>query len=276
MHSLSFDRAAETYEETRGFPPGVAGLVAETAHDLVRPAVRVAEIGVGTGRIARPLLARGLQVTGIDLSRAMMLRLRAALPPGTPLPALAQGDAAHLPFAAGACEAVLSVHVFHLIANWRAALDEVRRVLPTGGKLLIGYEWRPADSPGAQLMTRWTEIVRAAGWQAGYPPPHEFDDLKAYLLASGAAVTERSVGEWTVSRTLARQLESIEHRTWSTTWDVPESFFAACLAELRVWAAARYGGLDTAFEVPHRFVWQCFAWPVGPGASGQLVEGRAC
>ncbi|HEY7603642.1 MAG TPA: class I SAM-dependent methyltransferase [Gaiellaceae bacterium] len=35
------------------------------------------ELGIGTGRIALPLSARGVRVTGIDLSEAMVARLRA-------------------------------------------------------------------------------------------------------------------------------------------------------------------------------------------------------
>jgi SAM-dependent methyltransferase len=38
---------------------------------------RALELGVGTGRIALPLAARGIAVHGIDLSRAMVRRLRA-------------------------------------------------------------------------------------------------------------------------------------------------------------------------------------------------------
>jgi SAM-dependent methyltransferase len=55
--------------------------------DVVQPAVdlladlagsgRALELGVGTGRIALPLAQRGIPVHGIDLSRAMVARLRA-------------------------------------------------------------------------------------------------------------------------------------------------------------------------------------------------------
>jgi SAM-dependent methyltransferase len=55
----------------------VAGLAAASAGD--RPA-RVLELGVGTGRVAVPLAARGLDVTGIDASAAMIERLRARDP----------------------------------------------------------------------------------------------------------------------------------------------------------------------------------------------------
>src|SRR2546425_13013529 len=38
---------------------------------------RVLELGIGTGRIALPLAQRGVRVNGIDLSKAMVARLRA-------------------------------------------------------------------------------------------------------------------------------------------------------------------------------------------------------
>lgn len=65
------------------------------APDVVRPAVdflaQVAgdgpalELGIGTGRIALPLAARGVTVHGIELSRAMVARLRAK-PGGDAIP----------------------------------------------------------------------------------------------------------------------------------------------------------------------------------------------
>jgi SAM-dependent methyltransferase len=50
----------------------MVGLLAELAGDGA-----VLELGVGTGRVALPLSARGVPVHGIDLSEAMVARLRA-------------------------------------------------------------------------------------------------------------------------------------------------------------------------------------------------------
>jgi hypothetical protein len=69
------------------------------------------------------------------------------------------------------------------------------------------------------------------------------------------------VGAWTTTRTLARSLEAIEHRTWAGTDSLPDGFLAACLAELRAWAQAEFGALEREFATPHRFVWQRFEWP---------------
>jgi SAM-dependent methyltransferase len=261
MKSISFDRAAEIYDETRGFPPGLADLVADSAAATLRHGARVLDVGVGTGRIAKPLLARSIAVTGVDLSPKMMRQLLETLSPGVPRPPLVEGDAARLPFAPGVFEAVLSVHVFHLIADWQSALAEVRRVLAPDGIFLSGYEWRPPDSPGTRLLNQWRDIIKARGFDthAG-PGARDFDDVKAALFAMGAVMDERSVGEWETTRTLARHIETIEHRTWSSTWHVPDDFFPQCLADLRAWAIGEYGSLEREFVTPHKFIWQRFRW----------------
>lgn len=265
MHSGSFDNAAHCYDETRGFPPGVSERVAETAQQLLHGRAAVLEVGIGTGRIARPLLARGVRVSGVDLSRKMMGRLLASLPEGASRPNLLQGAAEALPLAAGSFDALVSVHVFHLIPDWRAAVTEVRRVLRPGGAFLTGYEWRPADAPGARLMEQWRAIVQAhSGGDLNPttgPGTHDFADIKAALLESGSRYQEVKVGEWTTVRSLARNLEAIEHRTWSSTWGLPEDFFRVCLVKLRAWAVHELGPLDTEFVTPHQFVWERYEWP---------------
>ena len=69
---------AATYDESSGemFEPAV---VEETAGFLAGLAAggRALELGIGTGRIALPLARRGVPVHGIDLSGAMVARLRA-------------------------------------------------------------------------------------------------------------------------------------------------------------------------------------------------------
>lgn len=71
------ERVAATYDDSSDvFEPGAVdptvNLLAELAGDG-----RALELAVGTGRIALPLAARGVPVHGIDLSRAMVARMRA-------------------------------------------------------------------------------------------------------------------------------------------------------------------------------------------------------
>ncbi|MGA7989522.1 MAG: class I SAM-dependent methyltransferase [Candidatus Dormiibacterota bacterium] len=88
----SFDEpAAETYDdELRGDEDATVALLADLARG--GPAL---ELAIGTGRIALPLAARGLRVDGIDLSTAMVARLRAK--PGGDQLSVTMGDLADVP-----------------------------------------------------------------------------------------------------------------------------------------------------------------------------------
>ena len=57
---FSFDkRVAKNYEAQRTHPPEVAQQIGEAIASLAGPSAHVLEIGVGTGRIARPVVAAG-------------------------------------------------------------------------------------------------------------------------------------------------------------------------------------------------------------------------
>jgi len=85
------DEVAAHYDETLGEMADSA-TVERTVAFLVEEARGGAalEFGIGTGRIALPLSARGVEVAGIDLSEAMLARLRAK--PGAERIAVTQGD----------------------------------------------------------------------------------------------------------------------------------------------------------------------------------------
>ncbi len=71
------ERVAATYDETAAvYRPGAADAAAEVLAGLAGSG-RALELGIGTGRVALPLGRRGVEVHGIDLSRAMVARLRA-------------------------------------------------------------------------------------------------------------------------------------------------------------------------------------------------------
>ena len=72
------ERVAATYDDSSEgmFDPAAVDTVAGVLAGLAGRG-RALELGIGTGRIALPLARRGVQVHGIDLSRAMVARLRA-------------------------------------------------------------------------------------------------------------------------------------------------------------------------------------------------------
>ncbi|ANP55750.1 SAM-dependent methyltransferase [Streptomyces griseochromogenes] len=70
--AATYDESAAGMFEAEVVEPAV-GFLAELAGE----GGRALELGVGTGRIALPLAGRGVEVHGVDLSRAMVERLRA-------------------------------------------------------------------------------------------------------------------------------------------------------------------------------------------------------
>jgi SAM-dependent methyltransferase len=69
---------AARYDESSAdmFDPAVVDPVVDFLADLAGQGAAL-ELGIGTGRIALPLARRGIRVHGIDLSEAMVARLRA-------------------------------------------------------------------------------------------------------------------------------------------------------------------------------------------------------
>src|SRR4030095_16136094 len=112
-NSRSFDRAADYYDQTRPLSEPSAKPGIQAILDITGPSARVLEIGTGTGRISIPLLERGLDLFGCDLSSKMLMRLHEKFPTAR----VAQADATVLPFPSAHFEAVVTVHVLHLIPS---------------------------------------------------------------------------------------------------------------------------------------------------------------
>src|ERR687893_213807 len=100
---------AARYDESSAdmFEPAVVDPVVDFLAGLAGDGAAL-ELGIGTGRIALPLSRRGVHVHGIDLSEAMVARLRAK--PGAERIGVTIGD-----FATTTVEATFSVA--YLVAN---------------------------------------------------------------------------------------------------------------------------------------------------------------
>jgi SAM-dependent methyltransferase len=133
------ERVAERYDESAAgmFEPAVVDPVVDLLADLAGHGAAL-ELGIGTGRIALPLAQRGVRVHGIDLSGAMVARLRAK--PGAEQIGVTIGD-----FAATTVEGRFSVAylVFNTIMNLTtqdgqiACFQNVAAHLEPGGCFVI-------------------------------------------------------------------------------------------------------------------------------------------
>jgi SAM-dependent methyltransferase len=133
------ERAAATYDEPSGemFDAEAVDPVIDLLVEIAGSG-RALELGIGTGRIALPLAQRGVPVHGIELSKAMVARLRAK--PGGEDIGVTVGD-----FATTTVDGTFSVAylVFNTIMNLTtqaaqvACFRNVAAHLEPGGRFVI-------------------------------------------------------------------------------------------------------------------------------------------
>lgn len=265
MPGVSFDRAAEYYDATRGYAPGSAEGIRDAivAYTGLGNDARMLELGVGTGRIALPFIRAGYDFTGIDLSQAMMDRLLAQLAPD-PARAryrfeLRQGDVSALPFADAAFDLVLSVHVVHLVDDWQAMLREAHRVLRPGGALVLGHDSAPGDGrpiageqvPEAiQVRDRWLRLRE----ELGFARPRGRSNLwgsdqqiSAFLGSLGAHVEEVALAPFERPPLTPREMrERLSQRMYSADWALSDEQHADMLGCLDAWFTQHVVAPDSA------------------------------
>jgi len=250
-NSISFDRAAGFYDQTRLLHEPIAQYGIQAILGLSGPKARVLDVGTGTGRISIPLLEGGLDLTGCDLSAKMLLRLREKFPAAR----IAQADASLLPFPASHFDVVLTVHVMHLIHPWREALSEFRRVLVSGGLYLNVKTWEAVgNSIRGRMRDFWRSWLEAHDVYLRLPGVQDDEEFFSELRALGAHFTEMEVIRYPLSFTLNEELERFASRVNSHTWDIPEPVFSGSIAALRTWVNQEYSDLDQPRADEVRFV----------------------
>lgn len=249
--SRTFDRAANIYDQTRLLLGPIAKHGIPAILDIIGPNARVLEAGAGTGRLSIPLLERGVDLIGCDLSTPMLKRFQEKHPSAR----IARADASLLPFPTNHFDNVMTVHVLHLIPSWRAVLREFQRVLAPGGAYLNVSTWAPAGvSDSSKIREFWRGWMRENGIDAGHPGVRDPETLSQELRSMGADLTEVEAVRFTDSFILREELDRFASRVYSETWDLPDAIFDASMKELRAWAAAEYGSLDQEIENHVRFV----------------------
>ena len=262
MPGVSFDRATEYYDATRGLPAPVRDKLADVLSAELAGRGTCLEIGAGTGRIALPLHGRGVALVGIDLSVPMLRRLIANAG-GRPFPVLA-GDATSLPFRDGSVDAVVASHVLHLIPDWHRAVDEARRVLTREGSLLVDF--------GGGTPAPWSEGVRSVLEANGvfHVRPGVSDERTvADYLGPSAVTRPLPAVSMTVRRSLARDLHDFEHQLHAWTWDYEPDHMAAACGEVRRWAESSGWNLNAEVDLERVIQWWAFeAVPATGRSSG--------
>ncbi|MBV9410270.1 MAG: class I SAM-dependent methyltransferase, partial [Acidimicrobiia bacterium] len=129
--SISFDRIAHRYDETRGGDRRGQSF-AKKLEPYLEGCDRLLEVGIGTGVVAAAFGRLGRTVVGVDLSAEMLAHAHSRV--GS---CVARADAHMLPVPAEAVDGAYLVWVLHLVADPGAVVAECARVLRRSGRLVV-------------------------------------------------------------------------------------------------------------------------------------------
>jgi len=135
--ATSFADVADAYERARpGYPEGaVRWLVGDEPCDVV-------DLGAGTGKLTRTLVALGYRVTAVEPLSEMLRELRTAVPEATAV----EGSAEQIPVPEASTDVVVCAQAFHWFDH-DVALPEIARVLRPGGRLALVWNVRYDREP---------------------------------------------------------------------------------------------------------------------------------
>lgn len=130
--ATSFAEVADAYERGRPEYPvdAIRWLVGDEPADVV-------DLGAGTGKLTRGLVALGHRVTAVEPLAEMLEHLRRAVPEAQ----ATEGSAEQIPLADATADVVACAQAFHWFDHV-AALPEIARVLRPGGRLALVWNSR--------------------------------------------------------------------------------------------------------------------------------------
>lgn len=258
---ISFDRVSDCYDATRAMPPDMEKAVIERLIEIgdIQAHTRILELGIGTGRIAAPLSDKtNARYYGVDISKKMMEKIRSKKG-GAIVPICA--DICALPFKSSRFDIVLAIHVFHLVKNWRCAIDEAARVLGIGGVIIVGGENENRSTPLEKLvnglMPKAREEIFDMANRLGFALRTEgmlsFDEAADALQKHGASVTLPPPVDYSIEVPLFAILKLVENRVFQYLWGLPDEKLAAAVSEMTKIFMEHYGNLEVKVSISREF-----------------------
>ena len=159
VRALSFASVAEPYERSRpGYPDdAVSWLVGTDPLDVV-------DLGAGTGKLTRSLVALGHRVTAVEPLPEMLAHLRDVVPGVTAI----EGGAEAIPLPDASADVVTAAQAFHWFDHG-PALAEIARVLRPGGS--ISLVWNTRDESEEWVADLSDAMVGRTGVDVGAAEP---------------------------------------------------------------------------------------------------------
>jgi demethylmenaquinone methyltransferase/2-methoxy-6-polyprenyl-1,4-benzoquinol methylase len=179
--------------------------VARVRDILDRPDARVLDLACGTGDLLVALeRAAGRRLIGGDFCHPMLTGAQTKLRRCGLNSALVESDALMLPFADSSLDLITIAFGYRNLANYRAGLIEMRRVLRPGGALAILEFTQPPNAAFATLYHWYSRRVLPVigGAVSGAPEAYKYlpDSVRRFPGAAELASAMRESGfrpvEW--------------------------------------------------------------------------------
>lgn len=170
---IDFGKTAGDYAKHRaGFPEEFFERLATMG--VIRSGMKALDLGTGTGTVARGLAARGLEVTGLDKSTALMEQAKLLDTEAGVAVRYVERNAEATGFPGHAFDIVTAGQCWHWFKRDEAA-KEVRRILKPGGSLVIAhFDWIPIPGNVADatenLIRAYNDVWNLWGGTGMYPP----------------------------------------------------------------------------------------------------------
>ena len=113
------------------------GRFCEALEARAQPGEQILDFGCGTGQISRELASHGWHITGADVSGGMLQQAKALAVENCRWVQLDNAPGSPLPFDDGSFSAAVASSVLEYVADPKATLQELARVVRAGGWLVI-------------------------------------------------------------------------------------------------------------------------------------------
>lgn len=254
-----FDRISEIYDETR--EPLTKQALDKAALILSKDGCkRILEVGIGTGRISKPLQQRNFEIVGVDFSRGMLTKAQRK-----GMENLVMGDANYLPFEDKSVDATVLAHVLHLLENPAETFGRLARV--TKNEIVAFVRSREDASaagpsgafPAENERSMLRQIFRKVSEEMGYTLPTAQTDWRnrfkseiefLYHFPPSELITIQDVA---VVTTLGERLSFFEKRAYGYPTGIPEDIFHEMVKKMK-------SSIDTSKEIHYRRVEQMGIW----------------
>ena len=241
----SFDGRADDFDRRSAPPDDAAAAIASAVHDIASHGGSGAllDLGAGTGVIGAPLARlcanRDAGYVALDLSLGMLAVFRSRWQEDQPSLLLRADASRAWPLADASVGAIFAARAAHLFAV-DAFLGEVRRVLPTGGVLILGAIRRDRDAPRAVLRRKLHNLLGARGIEPRNAR-RRHGELSDLLHFDEATPSDPEIAaSWTVRESLDTALAAWRRPGHLAGRDVPASLRREVLDDLHSWALDRW------------------------------------